>query len=107
MAAGYQELFLEQGTSYATTLTLADVSGDPYNLTNYTAKSQMKKSYYSSNTTAEFSISIISSIFFLFLISSSSWNMASCSPPSDLSEWIPSATDSYARFFFFFETKTC
>jgi hypothetical protein len=60
MAAGYQELFLEQGTSYATTLTLADVNGDPYNLTNYTAKSQMKKSYYSSNTTAEFSISIIS-----------------------------------------------
>ena len=56
MAAGYQELFLEQGTAFTTTITLADVNGDPFDLTNYQAKSLVKKSYYSSNTTAQFVI---------------------------------------------------
>ena len=58
MAAGYQELFLEQGSDFNTSITLSDVNGDPYNLTDYTAKSQVKKSYYSSNTTANFIITI-------------------------------------------------
>ena len=58
MSAGYQELFLEQGSDYSTSITLTDVNGDPYDLTNYTAKSQVKKSYYSSNTTANFVITI-------------------------------------------------
>ena len=58
MAAGYQELFLEQGSDFSTSITLTDVNGDPYDLTDYTAKSQVKKSYYSSNTTANFVITI-------------------------------------------------
>ena len=58
MSAGYQELFLEQGSDYSTSITLTDVNGDPYDLTNYTAKSQVKKSYYSSNTKANFVITI-------------------------------------------------
>ena len=49
MSAGYQELFLEKGADFTTSLTLADVNGDPYNLTGFTAKSQVKKSYYSFN----------------------------------------------------------
>lgn len=58
MAAGYQELFLEKGSDFTTTITLDDVYGNAYDLTNITAKSQIKKSYYSANTTAEFDIVI-------------------------------------------------
>jgi hypothetical protein len=58
MSAGYQELFLEQGTSFVTTITIDDVYGIPYDLTNNIAKSQIRKSYYSTVPTADFIISI-------------------------------------------------
>ncbi len=58
MPAGYQEIFLEQGADFNTTITLDDVNGVPYDLTEMTAKSQVKKSYYSSTTIAEFNVSI-------------------------------------------------
>ena len=58
MAAGYQELFLEQGTDFTTTITLDDVYGTVYDLSGYTANSQIRKSYYSANATATFSTSI-------------------------------------------------
>jgi len=58
MAAGYQELFIEQGSDYNTSIILDDVNGEPMNLTDYTGKSQIRKSYYSSNATAEFVVSI-------------------------------------------------
>ena len=54
MAAGYTELFLEQGTSFTISLTIDDVSGSPFNLTGYTGTAQMRKSYYSSNAAATF-----------------------------------------------------
>ena len=54
MPAGYQELYIEQGTSFATTITIDDVSGLSYNLLNYNVSSQIKKSYYTSNVTASF-----------------------------------------------------
>ena len=58
MAAGYQNLYLEQGTTWSTTITLDDVYLNTYNLTGYTASSQIRKSYYSTNTTAVFSTAI-------------------------------------------------
>ena len=54
MAAGYTELFLEQGTSFTVALTIDDVSGSPFNLTGFTGTAQMRKSYYSSNAAATF-----------------------------------------------------
>jgi hypothetical protein len=57
MPAGYSELFLEQGASFNTSITLDDVAGDAFNLYSYTAASQMRKSYYSSNAAATFSVS--------------------------------------------------
>lgn len=54
MSAGYQELFLEQGSSFNTTIILDDVYGNSYNLFNYSAASEMRKSYYSTNATAVF-----------------------------------------------------
>jgi len=60
MAAGYQELFVEQGANYSTSITLDDSNGAAYNLVGYMAKSQMKKSYYSTNATAEFTTTVAS-----------------------------------------------
>ena len=62
MAAGYQELFIEQGSDFVTTITLDDVYGEPFDLSDYTGKSQIRKSYYSANATAEFTITIINPI---------------------------------------------
>jgi len=58
LAAGYQELFLEQGASFNTTIELDDVYGVSYNLYNYSASSQIRKSYYSANAVATFSASV-------------------------------------------------
>jgi hypothetical protein len=58
MSAGYQNLYLEQGTTFNTTITLDDVYQNAYNLSGYTAKSMMRYSYYAANATAVFSTSI-------------------------------------------------
>ena len=49
MPAAYSNLYLEQGTTFTTTITLDDVYGETYNLAGYTASSQMRKSYYSTS----------------------------------------------------------
>lgn len=61
MAAGYTELFLEQGASFSASIDLVDNSGARYNLVNYSASSQMRKSYYSSSAAATFTVSTGSS----------------------------------------------
>ena len=79
MAAGYQELFIEKGSDFNTSITLDDVDGLPYDLSGYTAKSQIRKSYYSANTTAEFIISIndpTTGVIGLTLDSANTANMA-------------------------------
>lgn len=58
MPAAYSNLYLEQGTTFTTTITLDDVYGEIYDLAGYTASSQMRKSYYSANATATFASSI-------------------------------------------------
>ena len=58
MAAGYQNLYIERGASFDISITLDDVYGNNYDLTNATAKSQIRKSYYSANTTAQFTTTI-------------------------------------------------
>ena len=79
MAAAYQELFLEQGTTFTTSITLDDIDGVPYDLTDVTAKSQIRKSYYSANTTAEFSVTIndpAEGVIILILDASTTANIA-------------------------------
>jgi len=56
MPAGYTELFLEQGASFNTSIVLDDVAGEAFNLQSYSASSQMRKSYYSSNAAATFTV---------------------------------------------------
>ena len=58
MPAAYSNLYLEQGTTFNTTITLDDIYGELYDLSGYSANSQIRKSYYSSNATATFSTTI-------------------------------------------------
>ena len=69
MAAGYQELILEQGATFNTTITIDDVTGASYNLYNFTASAQMRKSYGSANAAATFSASIINPTNGIILLS--------------------------------------
>jgi hypothetical protein len=80
MAAGYQELFLEKGADFTTTITLDGTNGEPFDLTGSTAKSAMKKSYYSSNNTALFTVSIPTPIDGVMLLTLDSANTANISP---------------------------
>jgi hypothetical protein len=57
MSAGYQELLMEQGATFNASITVDAVNGLPYNFTGHTLQSQMRKSYYSANSTASFVIS--------------------------------------------------
>ena len=58
MPAAYQNLYIEQGSTFSTTITLDDVYGEAYNLVGYSANSEIRKSYYSSNATAIFSTTV-------------------------------------------------
>lgn len=80
MAAGYQDLFLEQGSTFTTQLTLQDVNGSPYELDNFTVKSQAKKSYYSTNSTIQFTSSIIDAANGIIQLSANSSVTANIKP---------------------------
>ena len=58
MPAAYTNIYIEQGATFSTSITLDDVYGEAYNLIGYTANSQIRKSYYSANATATFSTAI-------------------------------------------------
>jgi len=58
MPAAYSDLYLEQGTTFVTSVTLDGNNGLAYNLNNFTLKSQAKSSYYSSNVALTFTSSI-------------------------------------------------
>ena len=79
MSAGYLNLYLDKGTTFSTTITLDDVYGNNYNLTNMSCNSQIRKSYYSSNATAQFTtvINIPSGTITLELSANTTANIAS------------------------------
>jgi hypothetical protein len=47
--ATYSDIFIDQGTSYASTIDVFDPNGLPLNLTNYSARGQIRKTYASAN----------------------------------------------------------
>lgn len=57
--AEFVELTLEQGATFNTVITVSDGTGVSQNLSGYTARSQMRKSYYSS-TKQDFLVSVTS-----------------------------------------------
>jgi len=59
--ASISNLFVDQGANYSNIITVASTTGAPLNLTDYTVKSQMRKSYTSS-TYYDFTASIYDAV---------------------------------------------
>jgi hypothetical protein len=55
--ADFVELTIEQGATFSTEVTINDANGFAKDLQDYTVRSQLRKSYYST-TSIEFNISI-------------------------------------------------
>jgi len=59
--AAYVELYMDQGASFTNTLTITDdVTNAPVNISGYTLTSQMRRSYYSANATANITRTLVS-----------------------------------------------
>jgi len=58
MASAYSNLYVDQGTTFSTTIVLDDAYGNAYNLSNFTVNSEMRKSPYNANVVATFTTSI-------------------------------------------------
>lgn len=50
--ATVSNLAIDQGTTYSVTIEVTDTTGSARNLTGYTARSQMRRSYYTTSNTA-------------------------------------------------------
>jgi hypothetical protein len=60
--AGFAELYIDQGTSFTNIITLTDdITNASINTDGYVITSQMKKSYYSANATANITCNITNS----------------------------------------------
>lgn len=51
-------IFIDQGSTYTVTVEVTDSNGNQLDLTNYTADSQIRKTYTSSAITANFATSL-------------------------------------------------
>ena len=60
------DIYIDQGASYTETLTPLLENGDPVDLTSCTGKSQIRKSYYSSNSIT-LSVNVVSNTIILSL----------------------------------------
>jgi hypothetical protein len=61
--AAYVELYLDQGTTFNSSVTLTDDNTNaPFDITGYTFRSQMRRSYYSANATANITCSIANAV---------------------------------------------
>lgn len=57
--AAYVELYLDQGTTFNNTITLTDdLTNASINIDGYIVRSQMRRSYYSQNSTANITCTI-------------------------------------------------
>jgi hypothetical protein len=57
--SAYVELFLDQGTTFNNVINLTDdVTNTPINISGYTATSQLRRSYYSANASANITCTI-------------------------------------------------
>jgi len=58
--ANQVELFCDQGTDFSYSLDLSNDDGSAINIANYTFTSTIRKSYYSSNPTANLIVTVLS-----------------------------------------------
>lgn len=59
MPAGYQDLYMERGTTFTSQLTLTDNNGLPYNLNQFNVFSSAKSSYISDNVALQFTANVV------------------------------------------------
>jgi hypothetical protein len=50
--ATYSDIFIDQGSTYSSTISVKGDTGTPFVLTGYTARGQIRKSYGSTNAVA-------------------------------------------------------
>ena len=56
--ATINNLYIDQGTTFSVNIQVFDNAGNPLNISEYTANSQIRKSYSSSNTAATFASTV-------------------------------------------------
>lgn len=55
--ATLSNIFIDQGATFSTTVTVSDLNGDPFDLLDYTSSAQIRKTY-DSTTATDFTSSI-------------------------------------------------
>jgi len=70
-------LVIDQGTTFSTSLNLQDEYGLPLDLSGYTANSQMRKWYTSSNASATFTTGVANGVITLSLTANQTSNLTS------------------------------
>lgn len=56
--AQISNLYIDQGCDYSVTVDVTDATGEPMDLTGYTAEAQIRRTYSSLTTTATFTTSV-------------------------------------------------
>lgn len=77
--ADFVELHIDAGSTFSTEVTVRDANGLVINLTNYTARAQLRKSYYSTTAT-DFTIEIPQPVTGILMISLTASNTANIKP---------------------------
>jgi hypothetical protein len=72
----YAELTIDQGTTFEASLDLKNDDGTAINVTNYVFQSQIRKSFYSANSTANLVVAITDSVNGVIKLSLTSANTA-------------------------------
>lgn len=91
--AAYSEISIEQYANFSTTINVEDIQGDALNLTNYSAASQLRKSYYSTTATS-FVVAVSNAINGELTISLDSNTTANLTPGRYLYDVVITSPDS-------------
>jgi hypothetical protein len=59
MSSAYTDLYIDAGADFSTTFDLVADDGTPINIQGYSFRSQIRKSYYSANATANLTITTV------------------------------------------------
>lgn len=79
--AAYVELYMDQGATFENTLTITDdVTNATVNISGYTITSQMRRSYYSANASANITCTIVNAATGNVLMSMTAANTANIRP---------------------------
>jgi len=59
MSSGYLDLFIEQGEDFSANISLTALNSASYNLSSYSVRSDIRRSYWSEDATASFTTELI------------------------------------------------